>query len=93
MAIGDDAAAAGYPLVSGTTGLVKDGDAELNRTRDFIAQVKQLILQTWPISRGGTGGTTVAEARTNLGICGAITYGTAAPTGGNPGDVYFKYIP
>lgn len=93
MAIGDDAAAAGYPLVSGSTGLAKDGDDEINRTRDLIAQVKSLILQTWPISRGGTGGTTAAEARTNLGICGVISYGTAAPAGGNTGDIYFKYVP
>lgn len=93
MAVGDDATAAGYPLVSGTTGYVKDGDLELNRTRDFVAQVKALILATWPINKGGTGATTAAGARANLGICGAITYGTAAPSGGADGDVYFKYTP
>lgn len=93
MAVGDDAAAAGYPLVSGTTGLVKDGDLEMNRTRDFVAQVKALVLAVWPINKGGTGATTVATARTNLGICGAITRGTGAPTGGSDGDVYFKYTP
>lgn len=93
MAVGDDAVAAGYPLVSGSTGLVKDGDLEMNRTRDFIAQVKALVLATWPVNRGGTGATTAAGARTNLGICGAITYGTAAPSGGSDGDVYIKYIP
>lgn len=93
MAVGDDATAAGYPLVSGTSGLVKDGDTEINRTRDFVAQVKNLILATWPVNRGGTGATTAAAARANLGICGAITYGTAAPSGGASGDVYFKYTP
>lgn len=42
MAIGDDAAAAGYPLVPGSE-LVKNTDEEINRTRDFIALVKALI--------------------------------------------------
>lgn len=93
MAVGDDATAAGYPLVSGSSGLVKDGETEINLTRDFIAQVKALILATWPLTRGGTGATTAAGARTNLGICGAITFGTAAPSGGSNGDVYFKYTP
>lgn len=95
MAVGDDATAAGYPLVSGSSGLVKDGDLEINRTRDFIAQVKALILAVWPISAGGTGASTAAGARTNLGISGAITYGTATPTNGtgSTGDIYFKYTP
>lgn len=45
MAIGDDATAAGYPLVpnTGSGGEVKFGAREINRTRDFIAQVKALI--------------------------------------------------
>ncbi len=45
MAIGDDAQNAGYPLVpdSGTGGEVKWGARELNRTRDFVAQLKKLI--------------------------------------------------
>lgn len=92
MAVGDDAAAAGYPLLVGTVDLVKDGDTEINRTRDFVAQVKALIQAVWPISAGGTGANTAAGARTNLGIPGTITYGTGAPAGGNPGDIYFKYI-
>lgn len=93
MAVGDDAVAAGYPLVPGTgTGAaVRDGDLEINRTRDYIAQVKALILATWPISKGGTGGTTAAEARTNLGLKGAITISTANPSGGADGDIWFKY--
>jgi hypothetical protein len=38
MAVGDDATAAGLPLVSSSTGKVKDGATEINRTRDFVAQ-------------------------------------------------------
>lgn len=78
MAVGDDAAAAGYPLVPGTgsTGLVKQGALEVNRTRDFIAQVKALI----PTGK--------AAYRTAAGI----TSGTADPSGGADGDIYFKII-
>lgn len=95
MPVGDDASAAGYPLVpnTGTGGEVRNGALEINRTRDFIAIVKGLIKATWSISEGGTGATTAAGARTALGICGAISYGTAAPSGGSNGDIYFKYTP
>lgn len=95
MAVGDDATAAGYALVphTGTGAEVKNGDLEINRSRDYIAQVKALILTTWPITRGGTGATTVQGARTNLGLKGAITISTASPTGGADGDIWFKYTP
>lgn len=45
MAIGDDALAAGYPLVpdSGEEGRVRWGAREFNRTRDFIANVLAII--------------------------------------------------
>lgn len=45
MAVGDDATLAGYPLVpnTGAGAEVKYGAREINRTRDFVAQVKALI--------------------------------------------------
>lgn len=78
MAVGDNAAAAGFPLVpdTGEEGRLRWGGRELNRTRDFVAQVKAMI----PIGKPGF--------RTASGI----SSGTAAPTGGNDGDIYFKII-
>lgn len=90
MAIGDDAAAAGYPIVpnTGEEGKVRYGAREINRTRDFIAQVKNLILAVWPVNRGGTGSTTKSGARTNLGF----TSGTTVPSNstGENGDIFFR---
>lgn len=78
MAIGDDAAAAGFPLVpgSGTGGKAHDGYTEINRTRDLVAQTKALIPVGKPANRTASG----------------ITSGTADPTGGSDGDIYFKII-
>jgi len=78
MAVGDQATAAGYPTVpdTGEEGRVRWGGREINRTRDFIAQVKALI----PTGK--------AAFRTSSGI----SSGTADPTGGNDGDIYFKII-
>jgi len=78
MAIGDAAQAAGYPIVpdTGEEGKVKWGARELNRTRDFIAILKGLI----PGSKDGY--------RTAAGI----SSGTADPTGGTDGDIYFKIL-
>lgn len=78
MAVGDNATAAGYPLVpdTGEEGRVRWGAREINRTRDFIAQVKALI----PASK--------AAYRTAAGI----SSGTAAPSGGTDGDIYFKIV-
>jgi hypothetical protein len=79
VAIGDQAAAAGFPLVpdTGEDGKVKWGARELNRTRDFVAQLLGFI----PISK--------SAARTAAGI----SSGTADPAGGVDGDIYFKILP
>ena len=78
MAVGDQAAAAGFALVpdTGEEGRVRWGAREINRTRDFIAVVKALM----PVGKSGY--------RTAAGV----SSGTADPTGGNDGDVYFKII-
>lgn len=79
MATGDDAQAAGFALVpdTGPSGLVKQGALEINKTRDYVAQTKNLIPVGKPAYRGAAG----------------ITYGTADPSGGNDGDIYFKILP
>jgi len=79
MAIGDAAAAAGYPLVpdSGEEGKVKWGAREINRSRDIIAILKALL----PASKSG------------FRVSSGITSGTAEPTGGTDGDIYFKILP
>lgn len=81
MAIGDDAQAAGYPLVpdTGEDGKVKWGAREFNRTRDFIAQVKN------------------SQPTGHLGYQAAagITTGTTDPSdaSGADGDIYLKILP
>lgn len=78
MPAGDAAAAAGYATVpeTGEEGRVRWGAREINRTRDYIAALKALI----PTGKSGY--------RTAAGI----TSGTADPTGGSDGDIYFKII-
>lgn len=78
MAIGDDATAAGYALVpsSGEDGKVKWGSRELNRTRDYVALVKALV----PVGKNA------------YRVSAGISSGTANPTGGSDGDIYFKVI-
>lgn len=78
MAVGDAARDAGYPLVpeTGEDGRVRWGAREINRARDFIAQVKALI----PTGKAGY--------RSAAGI----SSGTANPSGGADGDIYFKII-
>lgn len=79
MAVGDEAEAAGYALVpdDGEEGRVRWGAREINRTRDYIAGVLAMI----PVSKAGW--------RTKSGI----SSGTANPSGGTDGDIYFKIIP
>lgn len=78
MAIGDQAKAAGFPTVpdTGEEGRVRWGAREINRTRDFIATVKALI----PANK--------SAFRTAAGI----SSGTANPSGGADGDIYFKIL-
>lgn len=78
MAIGDAAQAAGIPLVpdTGEEGKVKWGAREINRTRDWIAFALGLI----PANKGAW----QASA--------GISSGTAEPTGGTDGDIYFKIV-
>lgn len=78
MAIGDNALAAGFPLTPdvGEEGRARWGAREINRTRDFVAQVKALIPVGKPAYRAAAG----------------ISSGTSDPTGGNDGDIYFKII-
>jgi len=79
MAIGDDATAAGFPLVpdTGEEGRARWGAREINRTRDHVAQTKA----------------TIPVGKTAYRTAGGITSGTADPSGGSDGDIYFKILP
>ena len=81
MAIGDDALAAGFPIVPDTgsdEARVRWGAREINRTRDLIAQVKALI----------------PGSKTAYRTAAGISSGTAAPNNavGNDGDIYYQVI-
>lgn len=78
MAIGDQAQADGFAIVpdTGEEGRVRWGGREINRTRDYVAQILNLI----PVGKNGY--------RNAAGI----SSGTADPSGGSDGDVYFKII-
>jgi hypothetical protein len=78
MAVGDQATAAGFPLVpdTGEEGRVRWGAQEINRTRDIAAQIKGQI----PVSKAA------------YRLAAGISAGTATPTGGNDGDLYFQII-
>lgn len=78
MAVGDDATAKGFPLVpdTGEEGRVRWGAREINRTRDYVAQAMALI----PTGKAG------------YRDAAGIKSGTANPSGGADGDIYFKII-
>jgi hypothetical protein len=78
MAVGDAATAAGYPLVpdTGEEGRVRWGAREINRSRDYVAQVK----------------VTVPNGKAAYRTAAGISSGTADPTGGADGDIYFKIL-
>lgn len=78
MTVGDDASSAGFLLVpdSGEDGRVRWGAREINRTRDYVAQVGNRI----PVN--------TQEFQQAIGI----RYGTSNPTGGVNGDIYFKIM-
>jgi hypothetical protein len=78
MAVGDDATSKGLPLVpdTGEEGRVRWGAREINRTRDFVAQVMNLI----PVGKAG------------YRLAAGISSGTAAPSGGDDGDIYLKVV-
>lgn len=91
MAVGDDAAAYGFPLVADSDE-VRNGATEINRTRDFVAQVAELILATWPISKGGTGATDGISALVNLGVSSGTDAASDDVGGAVDGNIYFQII-
>lgn len=69
MATGDDALAAGMQILTGNEP-ANTLDTEMNLTRDYIAQRTSTVT---PVNKGGTGATTAAQARGNLGISATNT--------------------
>lgn len=78
MAIGDDAIAAGLPVVpdNGEEGRVRWGAREITRTRDHVAQTRA----------------TIPTGKANYRTAAGISSGTADPSGGLDGDIYFKIV-
>lgn len=78
MAVGDDATNAGWSLVpdTGASGRVRYGAREINRTRDYAAQVYSLVPRSPSGYRDASG----------------IKSGTGEPTGGQNGDIYLKIL-
>src|SRR5690606_23793059 len=78
MANGDAAAAAGMDVLTGNEDR-RLGYDEINKTRDYIADRTSEVT---PIAKGGTGATTAAAARINLGIPEI-----APPNSAEPGEL------
>jgi hypothetical protein len=79
MPVGDAAADAGYDVVPETgsdQARVRWGAREINRTRDYLAAVKSMI----------------AVGKTANRTAAGISSGTANPSGGADGDLYFKIV-
>lgn len=78
MAVGDQALAAGLTIVpdTGEEGRVRWGAREINRTRDWVAETRGMIPATKFTAQAQAG----------------ISYGTAAPSGGENGDIYFQIV-
>lgn len=81
MANGGAAAAAGMDVVPATASRSLGYD-EINKTRDYIAAFAG---GTTPIAEGGTGATTAAGARTNLGVQSTVEAVAAATASGDSG--------
>jgi hypothetical protein len=94
MPIGDDASAAGYPLVpdTGDDGRVTLGAQEINRTRDLVAELAALIPAIWPVINGGTGGNTPATARNGIGIFAGTDAASDTTGGAVDGNIYFQIL-
>lgn len=78
MAVGDEAFEQGYALVPdvGDEGLVRWGAREINRTRDYIAELRKGTPDSKAASRTASG----------------IRSGTSLPNDGNDGDIFFKLV-
>lgn len=87
QATGDDAVAAGMALVPGT-GNASDLDLYDNQTRDYIANGHtrwKPSLAPLPLTKGGTGATSAASARTALGLGTVATQNTVPIANGGTG--------
>lgn len=70
---------------------VRQGNVRMTETRQVVNALQGTVdTRVQPVTLGGTGATTRAAAKTNLGF----TYGTGNPptSGVVDGDVYFKIV-